>query len=474
MSSSLDGDGSWPERPSARRRTPWIAAAALALSLAALAPLTLKDAAGPALTPPSTTQSSTDGSSAGDLGGAAAPAPDLPVDANTPDPGTAAADALDRALTNVLRAREQAALDGDATGFLRTVSSRSVSDLEQQRILAGNLAELPLSQWRYALGGAPDSNAERVERLLRRVGAGAVVRAVDLTYQLKGFDVRPVEAEYIVVFVEGPEGWKVAAEIDTGAFLAPWNVAPLNVVQGTSTLVLNASTRFSSSQLVASGDAAVAAVTKIWGGGWDRKVVVVVPVDQNQLGRFLRRDAANYDQLAAVATSELSGDSFIGAANRVWVNPGTWGRVNPLGRSIVLRHEFTHVATGAAVPGDFPIWLEEGLADYIGYRGSGVAPSIVARDLLDDVRAGRLPAALPDRSDFAAGSPTLDTAYESAWWACRYLAQTYGERALLNVYREALDEPDQARAADRALRSVVGISEAELTRRWQASLSAAA
>ena len=43
-----------------------------------------------------------------------------------------------------------------------------------------------------------------------------------------------------------------------------------------------------------------------------------------------------------------------------------------LARAIVLRHEITHVALGAPATTRTPTWLEEGLAEYLGYRGSGV------------------------------------------------------------------------------------------------------
>lgn len=450
-----------------RRRVPWIAAAGLAFALAATAPLTWDQGAGrDPSAPPTTSPPTADGSAAR---APSVPGPQLPA---TSLPRQAAEQ--DLALGALLDQRARAVLNADAPGILRTVSTRSVDDLEQQRILAANLTDLPLKRWEYALGASPVDDPDLVRSLQRRVGADAVVRTVDLTYQLDGFDIRPVESERVMAFVDEPDGWRIAADVDTGTFLAPWDVAPLNVVRGRSVLVLSASSVVSTSQLTRLGDAAVREVTAIWGSAWDRKVVVVVPASQRQLGQLLRRDEANYDQLAAVATSERSGDSFLGAAHRVWVNPGTWGKVNPKGRAIVLRHEITHVATGAAVPGDFPIWLEEGFADYVGYRPSGVDRSIIARDLLAQARQGKVPTALPDRQDFAGASPTLSTAYEGAWWACQYLVDTYGEDALLEIYRAALADPDQAGSADRALKAVVGISEAQLTQAWRASLKAAA
>jgi hypothetical protein len=310
-----------------------------------------------------------------------------------------------------------------------------------------------------------------VKELRERVGADAVIRRVDLTYRLGRFDPADVESERVMAFVRDVDGWRVAAEENTGAFLDPWDESPLLAAAGSGVLVLSASTEFGAGSVVEVGDAAIRAVTGVWGRDWGRGVVIIIPASQEQFGALLRRDPGRYDNLAAVATAELSGDSFASAANRVWINPGAWGKVTDQGRPIVLRHEVTHVATGAAVPGDFPIWLEEGLAEYIGYLGSGVPVRVIARDLLADARAGVVPEGLPDRSDFAPGGTALDVAYEHAWWACQYIVDRYGEQALLEVYRAALRQVDQSRAADIALREVLGVSEKEFMKQWRASIS---
>jgi hypothetical protein len=378
------------------------------------------------------------------------------------------------ALQAVLDARGAAAVAGDGPTFLKTVSSRSTVDLDQQRVLAGNLAEVGFSRWSYALGEPVAADDPIAERLQRRLGGQAEIRRVDLAYRIDGYDLRTVESERIVAFVRDEPGWRVGADIDTGAFRSIWDVAPVVASRSGDALVLSASTTIEGRGLSRVADAAVDSVSGIWGRDWDRKVVVVVPADQDQLGLLLRRDGDRYDQLAAVATSELSGDSLASAANRVWVNPGTWGRVTPKGKAIVMRHEITHVATGAAVPSDFPIWLEEGLADYIGYSGSGVPVSIVAQDLLDQARAGRIPEDLPDREAFAPEGGRLATAYEEAWWAMRLVEQQAGREGVLELYRAALEVEDQELADEIALRRVLGIGRDEFVRQWRASIREAA
>ncbi|HEY9522111.1 MAG TPA: hypothetical protein VIR33_02635, partial [Thermopolyspora sp.] len=112
--------------------------------------------------------------------------------------------------------------------------------------------------------------------------------------------------------------------------------------------------------------------------------------------------------------------------------------------------ELTHVATHAAIS-DLPTWLVEGFADYVAYRDSGIPVRTAAAELAADVRAGRLPAALPTRRDFHDDERRV-RAYEEAWLACRYIAARFGEEALVRLYRR-----------ERAL----GMSVAEFTAAWR-------
>ncbi|WP_182875778.1 hypothetical protein [Microbispora sp. H10670] len=78
--------------------------------------------------------------------------------------------------------------------------------------------------------------------------------------------------------------------------------------------------------------------------------------------------------------------------------------------------------------------------------------------------AGTPLARLPEPADFAARPAQ---AYEEAWLACRYIAARFGERRLVALYRAALRED-----ADAALRNVLGLTTAELTRLWRSSVRA--
>jgi Peptidase of plants and bacteria len=175
----------------------------------------------------------------------------------------------------------------------------------------------------------------------------------------------------------------------------------------------------------------------------------------------------NLGDIAALAT--VTGDDA--SADRVVIAPSAFGRLNRLGRRVVLTHELVHVAMGGARDTRTPMWLIEGLADYVGYKGTGVTVGSAARELAAVVRSGALPSAPPERDAFTDSGDRLSAAYEEAWLACRMIAERYGEPTLVRLYRTAQAEPGDAgdpRIEERALHAVLGIGQGEFDARWRA------
>ncbi|MGW0803085.1 hypothetical protein [Nonomuraea sp. NPDC002799] len=176
--------------------------------------------------------------------------------------------------------------------------------------------------------------------------------------------------------------------------------------------------------------------------------VVVVPASTGEAAALAR--VPRVDGLAAVADG-----------GRVIVVPEFFARLNSTGKDVVLTHELTHVAAGTE---RLPIWLYEGFADYVAYRDAGLPVKIAAAELTAEVRAGRLPSALPGPAAFAVDGRDpirLARAYQEAWLACRFLADRFSERTLVRLYRDA-----QAAGVDQAL-APLGLSVATLTARWR-------
>ncbi|WP_066362342.1 hypothetical protein [Herbidospora mongoliensis] len=204
--------------------------------------------------------------------------------------------------------------------------------------------------------------------------------------------------------------------------------------------VLAADERFP--ELAGQADRAAEAVARVWGS--EVTATVLAPATTEEAAEIAR--PAPVTGMAA-----LAGPDF------VVIEPRSWASLSPQGRVIVLAHELTHVATGAATSPEMPVWLVEGYADYVGYRDSGLSTGTIAAELATDPQA---PRELPTRADFTAGGARVPQAYQEAWLACRYIAEHYGEARLTALYRAARADPATA------LEQTLGVGEAELTAAW--------
>jgi hypothetical protein len=134
----------------------------------------------------------------------------------------------------------------------------------------------------------------------------------------------------------------------------------------------------------------------------------------------------------------------------IFVNPAVFGPLGPRGAQVVMSHEATHVATGAAVS-SMPTWLLEGFADYVALDHVDLPVSLAASQALARVRADGPPARLPGPHEFDPHSAVLGASYESAWLACRLIGEKYGEARLVAFYRAADREGSTAAAFGRLL-----------------------
>jgi hypothetical protein len=131
------------------------------------------------------------------------------------------------------------------------------------------------------------------------------------------------------------------------------------------------------------------------------------------------------------------------------------------------------VAARSDQVGTPPLWLEEGLAEYVGYAGSGVPDAVVGRDVVAAARVGDVPGSLPADDDFAPDGAGFARAYQWSWLAVRTLERQAGLPAVVAAYRRLLDQPAPADAAaraallDRVLVEETGWTTAELTAAWR-------
>ncbi|POM24153.1 hypothetical protein BTM25_27800 [Actinomadura rubteroloni] len=364
---------------------------------------------------------------------------DRPAPVAAPSPAAARAPRPADVRT-VLANRAAAVRAGDRARFLATVASAPAAFRDAQGRVFDNLRRLPLATW-----------GEHYE------SADGTTVAVAVRYRFAGYDRADVVRERHLTFASRSGAWTITG---SGAGDAPeiWDGGPLTVVRGASSLVVGDAAGLD--QIAGLLDRAVPAVTAVTGRDWARRVVALAPA-QPAVAAALAGDDQDLGQIAALATVAPGADGSPGD-DRVLIAPGTFARLNPLGRRVVLTHELTHVATGGAHDGRTPLWLIEGFADYVGYRDAKVSVRAAAGELAADVRAGRVPGSLPSRAAFGSGSADLAQSYQEAWLACRMIAERYGEATLVRLYRAAGRRDEGA-----ALRDVLGTSRAGFTAAWR-------
>jgi len=331
-------------------------------------------------------------------------------------------------VARLLDQRAEAVLDGDRRLWLSTLDPGNPDFVHQQAALFDRLRLLPLKRWSYGgVTSRPDP------------ASGGTTRLVDvrLSYRLAA-DTRDVVREQHLVARRWGTGWVLSGE-RADQQRDVWDLGPIAVARGARSLVIGSTSQRGVLQRFAQEtDAAAHRVDAAWGTRWPRTVVVVVPADLRAMATVLgARSPGGLNQVAAITFGDLGGGQAAGSADRVVINAAAFSAFGPLGRRVVLTHEVTHVATRATTVADVPMWLQEGFADYVAYRGTGLSRGVIADDLLRLVRAGKGPQHLPDAQDFDPSRSRIAPAYAGAWLAMDLIARTGGPREVVAFYREA-------------------------------------
>ncbi|GAB2839851.1 hypothetical protein GCM10027074_02780 [Streptomyces deserti] len=375
-------------------------------------------------------------------------------------------------LVSLVACGGRSAADGATADVRRTLDRRAEAVLDRDRAaFAGtgalswfdNLSAVPLAEWSYRLTA------------LHRTGDRATADA-ELRYRVEGYDRAPVTVGRTLTLSRGADGhWDVDTDRPAEKSAQQlWDQGQVEVVRGERSLVLGVGQSDATLHGYADlADRAVPAVSAAWGRDWPRRVVVLVPKSLEGMAGLLGSPASSYRGIAAVTTGEV-GAPARAPADRVIVNPDAFGLLGTLGKQVVLTHEATHVATRAHTSPATPLWLSEGYADWVGYRGSGRTPAQAAPELARAVSQGRVPDRLPEDEDFgfSGDGNRLARAYEGGWMACRLIAERWGEARLREFYRAVGAHEKRAGAVEDALSEVLGTTPEEFTAQWRDFLRA--
>ncbi|MGZ4748642.1 MAG: hypothetical protein ACXVYY_16330 [Oryzihumus sp.] len=297
----------------------------------------------------------------------------------------------------------------------------------------------------------------------RRYGGRAWVADVQLGWKMAGTDRHAASLETTLTLLRTRTGAAfVSSRGSYGDHTPLWMLDQLRVRRTARTVVM-AAPHAPLRRFAGLADRAVVDVDKVL-PRWRGTLVVEVPGSQAQLDQILGSDDHTYDAIAAVTTT-VDGSTRPSAPVHVFVNPPVFDPLGRHGSQIVLSHEATHVATGAATA-TMPTWLLEGFADFVALDHVDLPVSVTASQILGQVRKKGAPDHLPGAHEFDPANTALGASYEAAWLACRLIGQRYGERAMIAFYRQS----ERDHGTTRAFHDVLGTDQAAFTRAWRAYL----
>jgi hypothetical protein len=366
------------------------------------------------------------------------------------------------AIDTILLRRARAVRTGNQKLFLQDVDSANPRLVREQKVLFANLVEIGFGEIGYSQA------EERFDQTVARAhSASTYLVRVLMRYQIPAVDLTPVTTELGYTFISRNRRWLLTDDDDLdkdlgpGAHQEPWDLGRIEVHRGPRVLVVVEKGDTRRARTIATeATEAVAQVTAYWPRRW-RGSVLIAALDETEVrdARFADED----EESAASAGPTFS--SLPGQDTAEGMVAGAYIVINPEQRDevdeILLSHEVTHVAL-ADLGGYEPLWLAEGAAEYVSWRGIEAVsgPGEVAKWEQEVVDAS-LPALTALPSDAGFYDNTADV-YGVSWLAVRYLVRTIGLGQVAELYEDlARNGTDQA-ARDRIMLTRTGFTEASL------------
>ncbi|WP_454175303.1 peptidase MA family metallohydrolase [Gordonia sputi] len=341
---------------------------------------------------------------------------------------------------------------------------------------------LKLKEFGYQLASTQGAEVQMPPDVAARLEAqgstDSWVAPVQLRYALggagtPGVDEPTVTLDRELVVARYGDSWKLVGDATLLGDDAPatqlWNLPGLEATDvltggGPSAVVSYPGTDVTVDRTRRSLRQAVSAVTAFWGSEWPRRAVVVATATPEEFSAIAHSSATDTSAAAAATVFDrVDGDTVIG--QRVVLAPSANDLPAPA-LAVVLRHELTHVATRSVTAKDAPLWITEGVAEYVGRKGTYVRLDDAAPDLAAQVRAGQSPDALPSDEDFGVATDKSALAYQSAWALAAYVADRYGETRLKALYRGVAASGDVGRQ-DNAIATALGVDRNRLIADWR-------
>ncbi|MEA2486094.1 MAG: hypothetical protein QOD46_1205, partial [Actinomycetota bacterium] len=344
----------------------------------------------------------------------------------------------------MLNARSAAVLSGNKRAFMSTVAPGSPSFTRRQARWFSAISKVPLQSYQLTAAWSRLGDLTRSRDRLAYPGADTVALPVtEERLRIQGFDDVPVEDDVFYTFVERNGRWLVASDTDLDSLGMKstrqlWDFGPVSIQRSPHFLLLTHPCRAPigcahlPSGMLDLAEKALARVDKYWPLPWRHRIVIAAPSTAAELKRILQ---ATFDVNKFVAFAYSSEDiehglRFIG--RRIILNWRTIANRTSDSVLTILSHELTHVATRNSAGPQIPNFVEEGIAEYVGYNAAASSLSF-----LDSVvGAGGFDGKLPHDYQFTTGSGRdIYLSYQKGESAVRFFIDRWGMARFVRFYR---------------------------------------
>lgn len=336
----------------------------------------------------------------------------------------------------LLAARATAVLKGNLRGFLAAVDPKQPQLVARQRVLFANLRQFGFAKLTYFAA------EEREVPQLTKYGPDAFTTRLMMRYQLAGLDSKPVQTDLGYTFVRRSGAWvlvedsAIDAELSRDGHRQPWDYQEIAVLRrGKVVVVVDKRERALGEKIARVSQGAVDAVRRHWPRPWNGAVMVVAMAEPKVMSLLWTSGSGSGWTIAAKAVTLYDGEPIgprtgVPVSSRIVVNPAVRKQLT----EDLLAHEMTHVAT-TPIGSNTPIWLVEGLAEYVRCASIEDDPHWTVDPYRKVVRTKYLPGmkVLPGPAEFDANG---DSSYGQSWWITSYLESKLGEKGVASLYTD--------------------------------------
>ncbi|MGH2775817.1 MAG: hypothetical protein ACRDJT_10365 [Actinomycetota bacterium] len=395
--------------------------------------------------------------------------PDEPETEEDPDPRTAASE--------ILSLRARAVMEDDRGAFLSSIDPKAKRFRKQQRAIFDRLTSLRFGRYELEVQAGDGDLARREHRRRYKSADDVFIPRVEETYRFKGYDDADFVSNLFFTFVLRDGEWLVAADNDlknrnrTERNL--WDYGPVKQTHGKNVTLIQHPCREAGcleigDSFMQLAEGARSHVKQRWKGAWNGRVVVLVTSSRSEVRRIIDVDYA-ISNFAAFSYSPFQEDTGYSPA-RIVVDRATLAASSP-NLELLLTHEIAHVATRRVSGPHIPLWVEEGLAEWMARSPGDTADLYFA----NQVAVGATEPRLATDREFRRGSAEeLFLHYQASRTAVAYFIERWGYNKFLRFYKSLGDSHDESGGRAKHLRSAVrrftGLTPGQFERQWADSI----